>query len=1137
MNGHLDNNSLSGHDAPDMPKTSPEGVLRLEEPAAGRRRLSKTKLFALSGLALVLVCFLAVGSVLWILINRSVSNEQVRAQIEAQLTSVLGRDHSAIVGATEVALGSGGLLSIDARDVKILHGGSTSLGVAREVGVKIKPIPLITGNVVAESVTMRGASIAIDSILAAPEDDTLRPLWPRSVNFDDALRRLGQTVGRIAGQVETAGLKSLNLEDANLVGFDQLGLRSRTAKIEFLSVEKLNKTDQPSELRIDARLATKHGAWSLTGNWTQTETDQHKLELRVGGMNLLDLVRDSGEEASAPTFAHDLGIKFVAQYAADGRPLPAQVTVDLGPGSIPVNDKGMRAELKGANVNISVDPVSNQLNIERSTIDFDGSSAIFTGAIRYPSSSQDSISLQPAFRFEVSEFQAFGLVEGADVPNGELLVEGFLDPIRQTVVADRVVLSMPNGELKGDASIRMDGPSPHIKAALALESMPVDEFKQFWPPVMAPKARKWISENLSGGLMKEAWVKLNFPPGMLGRDELYTKDNLAAQIVVESTRLNNPGELPTIENASGVVDVLGNHTNITLTDGMAEVANAGTVRLGKSTMKMGNYAIPITPARLDLNLIGPARAMVKLASLEPLGFNNRLDIKPSQISGKANTDIEAHFLIGKKLKVGNKPWGVRLSGKNIALKKPINGRMLSRGNMTLVASPKEARIKGTARLNNVPVKIALVENLDGSGPSKSEVLMTLSDKDRAKIGLDTGNVMTGTLVASLTDLSDGTRRVEADLRNTKLNFPWIGWTKGRGIPAKASFILRESRKGTSFEKFRLKGQGFSAEGSFLIDKKGLLSANMKNVMLNQVDDFDVTAKRAGAGYNIGLKARTYDGRALIRSLLSAEIKPSQSTAASIVVKGTVGRLIGFGNQSLSNVNIDFQQKGKRVSRVVIQALAPENAPTRFAMGPAPGGTQLEIATENAGSVLRFLDLYTKIRGGSITANLNRDASQTFRGRVIAKNFDMLNEPRLAQLLQKPSRAPQLNNNGDVGRRLRQINTDRARVDELQATIEKGTGFLNISRGRLWGGDAGAAFDGAVYDRNNRMNVTGTFLPGRGLNRLASKIPILGLAFGKGKVNGLVGITFQLVGRFDDPSLRVNPLSIIAPGVFRQIFRF
>ena len=141
------------------------------------------------------------------------------------------------------------------------------------------------------------------------------------------------------------------------------------------------------------------------------------------------------------------------------------------------------------------------------------------------------------------------------------------------------------------------------------------------------------------------------------------------------------------------------------------------------------------------------------------------------------------------------------------------------------------------------------------------------------------------------------------------------------------------------------------------------------------------------------------------------------------------------------------------------------------------------------------------------------------------------------MLKKPQAATDINDTGEVRQTIRRINTDKARVDHLVATIEKGPGFLNISRGRLWGGDAGAAFDGVVYDRKNQMNVTGTFLPGRGLNQLASKIPILGLALGRGKVNGLLGITFQLYGRFDNPNLRVNPLSLIAPGVFRQIFKF
>jgi hypothetical protein len=37
--------------------------------------------------------------------------------------------------------------------------------------------------------------------------------------------------------------------------------------------------------------------------------------------------------------------------------------------------------------------------------------------------------------------------------------------------------------------------------------------------------------------------------------------------------------------------------------------------------------------------------------------------------------------------------------------------------------------------------------------------------------------------------------------------------------------------------------------------------------------------------------------------------------------------------------------------------------------------------------------------------------------------------------------------------------------------------------------------------------------------------------------GLVGITFAIKGSLDDPSVLVNPMSVMTPGIFRQIFEF
>jgi nicotinamidase-related amidase len=40
-----------------------------------------------------------------------------------------------------------------------------------------------------------------------------------------------------------------------------------------------------------------------------------------------------------------------------------------------------------------------------------------------------------------------------------------------------------------------------------------------------------------------------------------------------------------------------------------------------------------------------------------------------------------------------------------------------------------------------------------------------------------------------------------------------------------------------------------------------------------------------------------------------------------------------------------------------------------------------------------------------------------------------------------------------------------------------------------------------------------------------------------KEGGLIGVTFKVEGKLDAPSLMINPLSAITPGIFRKIFEF
>jgi hypothetical protein len=70
-----------------------------------------------------------------------------------------------------------------------------------------------------------------------------------------------------------------------------------------------------------------------------------------------------------------------------------------------------------------------------------------------------------------------------------------------------------------------------------------------------------------------------------------------------------------------------------------------------------------------------------------------------------------------------------------------------------------------------------------------------------------------------------------------------------------------------------------------------------------------------------------------------------------------------------------------------------------------------------------------------------------------------------------------------------------------------------------------------------MDMTGTFMPAYGLNRIFGELPIIGVLLGNGRDRGLIGVTFKLEGDADSPAVQINPLSVIAPGIFRSIFEF
>jgi hypothetical protein len=95
--------------------------------------------------------------------------------------------------------------------------------------------------------------------------------------------------------------------------------------------------------------------------------------------------------------------------------------------------------------------------------------------------------------------------------------------------------------------------------------------------------------------------------------------------------------------------------------------------------------------------------------------------------------------------------------------------------------------------------------------------------------------------------------------------------------------------------------------------------------------------------------------------------------------------------------------------------------------------------------------------------------------------------------------------------------------------------MSITDATLRGPMVGATGEGTVNVAGGKVALSGTFIPAFGINNIAGAIPILGPILGGGRDEGLVGITYKMFGPLEAPTLTLNPVSVLAPGIFRKIF--
>jgi len=1100
--------------------------------------------------ALISICILLafLGGAGFIVLRNGVDSELLRNEAQTALGKILGEGASTSIASAALSLDQNNHVAMEARDVSIIDPGQgVKIEGIRSVRLGLAPLPLLTGK-------LRVAQLEVEGFAYDMPEAKGDGFWKSLPYADDGTVDFDAVSGEIFA-VMRRSLELLRQQDTRSISIFNSTIRFKAGnEQESVEIRKAQLIEDHGQIVITGTVVWHGKTVALDGRIERAVTDD-SLKGFVLNVNHIPVTVDPPPQV-APVIGENrvnpahfelqglarLSLSGKASTAGDPETLGAEFSVD----GIDLQLGRVDDVLGNLRLNLEHQVGSRKLEVKESEIKLGGFQARFNGAFG-PDAQATGMGEGPNYRFELLTSSATSMpAESSDPPlSFATRISGHFLADRQRIEFSNLDVKTDKGELNGQGSMTFGDGSPEMIFMLRIPQMPVADAKHLWPIDVADGAREWVLKNLFGGTMKDSRIDISLPAGKFNGPGLpppLTGDEIKADFKVVNTRFDVVGDLPPVRDADGDISVRGAHTTIKLLKGVAYTANNR-----KADVTDGTLVIPWGPQRpviadLDLGLTGEAAAIAEIAGQKPIDILKNVPFRPQEVTGDIKSRVKVAFSVTKGAPPGTLKWSADIGFSDLDISKPVGGSVVSDANGTIKVDQTAALITADAKLDGVPGTITMTEPVNLSGPAKRDqkIRLQLDDKTRNAVFPGLNAIFSGPMTVELGMVQGGTRPVTADLSKTQIDLSWIGWRKGAGIPAKATFDLTQKaddKSNVDIGNLVVKGEAFSVKGDLAIAKGDLQSADFSDIRLNRNDRLAVKATRNANGYRVNVRGSQFDARALIKQISGLDDKKKSGggkKGTRVVVSAEVDAVGGFNGEAMRKVNVSYESAGTRVSGVSINATTSSGQRFVATNNDQGNARSISLQSNDAGAVLRFFDFYDKMQGGQITVGLASQGSGPLRGQIDARNFSIVNEPRLAKIVSSPPQSGGTSLNQAVKR---DIDVSRVNVERGFSLIEKGDSYLTLAKGVVRGPSVGTTFQGTLYDKKGNMSITGTFMPAYGVNRLFGELPLVGVLLGNGRDRGLIGITYKLTGSAKQPQVIVNPISVIAPGIFRSIFEF
>ncbi len=1109
-------------------------------------------------------CF---GALWWRLGAGPINLDMATPWLAAAIEDNIGHDNTVEVGGTQIERAGRIRIAVRIRDIIVRDRDHAVVASAPKAEVKLSGTALLMGRLRAESLNLVDATLAVritpDGYVTVSTGDNVRPL-ATGVTSKRQLGSAPPSPGQPPAQLPPAaapppapavqpgttatGPDSRNAPSGLLAGLDWLDSLSLTG----LDGQNLNEIGLKNGNLIvdDQQRGNKWNFENITLSLRRPsgggvalsvgEEGSHAWSLRVSvgaasnGVRSVDIRAD---KVSTTNILLALRLKDLT-YSADLL-LSGELRGELGREGLPTYFRGKLRTGAGHIIDGDTPDYPMEIDSAEMDVEWDSSRRVLVAPFKIisgPNRITLLAHIEPP-NDDVTDWRVgFSggtiLLAGTD-GDQPLIFNRIAIALRFDTEKRRVLLTqadISNGEIgvAGTGSVDYSG-EPRLTLGFAGTPMSASALKRLWPIVIVPEVREWVVDRVERGSLQRIEIGVNSPVHNLSRrGPPIPDDGLSVNIVASGVTLRPVDDLPLVRDADLKAHVTGRTATVTIGQAAVDTAAGRKLNISDFVFEVPDMAPKPSPARVKFRIDGPVPAAAELLALDRLSEFSGTLIDPNSSKGSVSALVTLGLPIKREITKADTTYAITADLSQFAADKLVMSQKLEANALKVMANNQGYQVKGDVKINGQAASLDYRKPSEGDADIKLQA--TLDDASRARFGFDLGPAVSGAIPIKLSGKigSDSRLGIDADLTALKLDNVLPGWVKLPGRSARAVFNVVQKPQSTRLEDIVIDGGGVSIKGSLEVDQNGdLMSASFPTYSPSEGDKASLKADRGPDGVlKVVMRGDVFDGRGFLKSAISGKEADAKSKTKGIDfdVDLKLGAVAGFDGEALRSADVKLSRRNGTVKSFTLSGKLGRDTPLTGDMrGRAQGREVVYLETNDAGAFFRFTDTYSKMVGGQMALAMDPPTAdpRPNEGLLNVRDFLVKGEGSLDRVAANGANGIQ---NG--------VNFSR-----MRAEFTRQNGQLTIREGVVKGPLIGATIEGSIDYPGNQVRMSGTFVPMYGLNNMVSQIPIVGLFLGGGSNEGLIGVTYEVVGTPGQPVLRVNPISAMAPGVLRKIFEF